>query len=455
MKKRDLIAAFAFCALLLSCSRGAQTKVNLSHLDALCQDIVLAGIPCTIVHIYADAPDYHWTDAAEEGIACVDDVARAAIVYMKAFESGYRVDLQRIKGLLNFVLVLQAEDGEFYNFIQSDLSINKTAVTSRKDFAFWAARGYWALGAGAAFFQHKDHAYADTLKEAFLKCLLPLDSLMSRYGEFVEINGKQYPDWLMIRNAGDATSELLLGVTAYLRIEKNPLLESYARKLAEGIVAMQIQDHPLLSGAFESWPGLWHGWGNSQVQALIELAEILSDKNIEKAAAFSADRFLSRLAAGRLISGFDFAGNTIQIYPQIAYDVRPTALGLLALYRTTKEPRYAVMAGLAASWFYGSNVADFSMYDHNTGRIYDGIDQIGVNRNSGAESTIEGLYTLLEIEAEPQAAGWLKAQAIGIVHSFFTDDALGAVNTFFNQTDHIETRWNEPSRTVEITTPEK
>ena len=69
-----------------------------------------------------------------------------------------------------------------------------------------------------------------------------MESLLRRYGKFVEINGKQFPDWLLLRNAGDATSELLLGITAFLRIERHPLLAAHARKLAEGIIAMQIQN---------------------------------------------------------------------------------------------------------------------------------------------------------------------------------------------------------------------
>ena len=155
MKKRYIVAALALYALFLIGSRDAHADINFCHLDALCEDIVFAGKQCTIVHIYADAPDYRWTDAAEEGISCVDDVARAAIVYMKAFDFSHRGDMERIKGLLNFVLAMQADDGEFYNFILSDLSINKTGSTSRKYFAFWAARGYWALGSGTAFFNIK------------------------------------------------------------------------------------------------------------------------------------------------------------------------------------------------------------------------------------------------------------------------------------------------------------
>ena len=449
MKKRYIVAVLALCVLFLIGSRGAHAGVNFCHLDALCQDIVFAGKPCTIVHIYADAPDYQWTDAAKEGITCVDDVARAAVVTMQAFEAGVYCDMERIRGLLNFVLAMQADDGEFYNFIHSDLSINKTGDTSRKDFAFWAARGYWALGSGAAFFRDKNPAYADTLKQAFLKCRIPLDKLMQRYGQFVEINGRPYPDWLMIRHAGDATSELLLGLAAYLQVEDDPLLADYADKLSEGLIAMHIQDHPVMAGAFKSWPGIWHAWGNSQVQALAALAEIVPDSAVIKSALASADHFLSRLAGGQLITSYDFSGDAATSYPQIAYDVRTTALGLLAVYQLTAEPRYARLAGLAASWLFGNNVADEPMYDPATGRVYDGIDPKGVNRNSGAESTIEGLLTLLGIESEPLAASWLHARPVGEVHSLFTSDG-DETNQFENKSGRVTIICNRQTQTVDV-----
>ncbi len=450
MKKRTIVAAFAFCALFPIGSPVAHADINFGHLDALCQDIVFAGKQCTIVHIYADAPDYKWTDAAAEGIACVDDVARAAVVYMRASDLAVHSDMKKIKGLLNFVLAMQTEDGEFYNFIRSDFSINKSSPTSRKAFSFWAARGYWALGIGVAFFQQKDPAYADTLKLAFLKCKRPIGKRMQRYGQFIEINGRAYPDWLPIRHASDAASELLLGLASYLRVESDSLLDSYARTLADGVIAMQIQDHPVMTGAFESWPGVWHAWGNSQVQALAALAEVLPEDAFKDAALFSADRFLSRLAGGRMITGFDFPGNAVKVYPQIAYDVRTTALGLLALYRTTKAPRYALLAGLAASWFTGNNVAAAAMYDSASGRIYDGIDKKGVNQNSGAESTIEGLLTLLEIDAEPLAASWLDARAAGEVHSFFNSNGAEKANRFLNKTGPITITWNRQTQTADI-----
>ncbi len=99
-------------------------------------------------------------------------------------------------------------------------------------------------------------------------------------------------------------------------------------------------------------------------------------------------------------------------FEQIAYGVRGVALGLIELYNATQDERYAKLAGLAASWFTGNNVAGVAMYDPETGRGYDGIQGPNeVNFNAGAESTIEALYTLQEIEQNPPAREWLFARA--------------------------------------------
>jgi len=71
------------------------------------------------------------------------------------------------------------------------------------------------------------------------------------------------------------------------------------------------------------------------------------------------------------------------------------------------------MAGLAASWLTGNNPAGRPVYDPRTGRCFDGIrDSLTLNLNSGAESTIEALYTLVEVERYPPAAAFLHSRKV-------------------------------------------
>src|SRR5215217_8254929 len=102
--------------------------VNLAHLNFLVEDVEIAGQPMAITHIYSEAPRYEWVDASGEGIACVDDAARAAVVYLTDYEHTHDpASLDKARRLLNFSMYLQAEDGEFYNFITNRIgTINKT-----------------------------------------------------------------------------------------------------------------------------------------------------------------------------------------------------------------------------------------------------------------------------------------------------------------------------------------
>jgi hypothetical protein len=89
--------------------------------------------------------------------------------------------------------------------------------------------------------------------------------------------------------------------------------------------------------------------------------------------------------------------------------------GLISVYQATGNPDYARMAGLAASWFTGNNAAHTAMYDPATGRGYDGIiapDKI--NRNAGAESTIETLMAMQSVLSNRWAAPYVNAHTVEI-----------------------------------------
>ena len=60
---------------------------------------------------------------------------------------------------------------------------------------------------------------------------------------------------------------------------------------------------------------------------------------------------------------------------------------------------FAEQAGEIACWFFGNNSEGQVMYNPETGRCFDGITGTNdINKNSGAESTIEALLTLLAVE---------------------------------------------------------
>ncbi len=412
MKKIAFIACFIIASV--SASRAGSPVVNFSHLDHLTETIVMDGDSVAIVHIYANHPTYAWVDAKEsgpEGIACVDDAARAAVVLLRHYEfSNDAESLRKAKLLLGFVMKMQADDGQFYNFIFADHSINRTGKTSFKSFGWWAGRAVWSLSAAYRILKTGDPAFAEQCRRSVERTFPSIDSVLVHYGRSTKKDGYRLPEWLLYKSGADVTSELVLGLVEYARAGSSPRVRTYIRKFSEGLAAMQDGDvsaYPY--GVHRSWETQWHAWGNGQTQALTSAGTLLKQPKFVRSAEREADGFYSRLLIHGWMKEMDVAvrGKTTA-YEQIAYGIRPMAVGLLRLYDATKNERYLKMAGLAASWLFGNNSLRQTMYDTATGRCFDGITNAAtLNRNSGAESTVEALYTVTELERYPSAKPFL------------------------------------------------
>jgi multiple sugar transport system substrate-binding protein len=141
---------------------------------------------------------------------------------------------------------------------------------------------------------------------------------------------------------------------------------------------------------------------------------ILDRPEFAVAARKEADNLWSRfLLAGQVPAAVSRDG-TAAWFPQIAYGFGPIVEGYLALAEATGNPKYAAFAGLTASWFTGSNPANVSMYDAKTGRTFDGIDgpsPVKLNKNAGAESTVESLLALQAVRGNPEASRYLGYRA--------------------------------------------
>ncbi len=371
-------------------------SINFAHLEHLQQVIEVNGRECRIVYIYSKTPDYRLVGDEDEGIACVDDVARAARLYLKQYS---RISepalLDRAESMLNFVLAMQAEDGEFYNFIRHDGSINAEHRNSRKDYGWWMARGFRALAEGMRVFNVEDRLFNSTLSEAAERSI-----------------GRIRRDRLSLAEphaiGSDVAAEFVLGLLAYREATGDanvePLIESYC----DQIVAMSRNpDEHLPYLVHRSWRNHWHAWGHSQVEALVRAGRVFGREDWTASGRMEADGFDRwRIAGGGpvAIEFLDGQPPKTRDYPQIAYNISSLVSSQVAMYEFTRDAAYANLAGIAASWLAGNNEAGSRMYDPLTGRCFDGIDSPEeVNRNSGAESTIEALLALTMIADLPDA----------------------------------------------------
>jgi hypothetical protein len=228
-------------------------------------------------------------------------------------------------------------------------------------------------------------------------------------GQYHTLHGYQTPAWF-IADGADASSEALLGLGAYYAATGNAEAGKLGAAFGNGIAGFQL-------GSSQDWAwqallpftgsvSLWHAWGAHMVMALATAGPQLGHREWLAPAERDANSFEThqQLSFGA-INGLLPAPDDLS---QIAYGAETTIDGLLFLGRATGNDAYRRWAGIAATWFFGNNRSGVAMYQPATGVVYDGLNgDGGINRNSGAESTIEGLLALMNVANDPVAGGYL------------------------------------------------
>jgi hypothetical protein len=362
------------------------------------------------------------TNTYGQGSFDTDDVTRAAVAYLTHY--GYYHDqhsLTLARGALRFVMYMQTTTGpnagNFVLWMQPSGALNPTPTPSDlpnpadSGASFWLARSIWALGEGYATFRTVDPVFASALAARMDLALAKLDAelVAPNSGQYYTLHGYQTPAWF-IADGADASSEALLGLGAYYAATGNAEAGKLGVAFGNGIAGFRL-------GSSRDWAwqalmpftrsvSLWHAWGAHMVMALGTAGPQLGHREWLAPAEADANSFEThqQLSFGA-INGLLPAPDDLT---QIAYGAETTVDGLLFLGRATGNDAYRRWAGIAATWFFGNNRSGVAMYQPATGVVYDGLNgDGGINRNSGAESTIEGLLALMNAVNDPVARGYL------------------------------------------------
>jgi hypothetical protein len=428
MKKRILIVMcclYAACTYLSACSKKTVSTpvvvippdtslVNTSHLDHLYINVVFFAdnVHAAGVFIYSQYPDYHPVDASGEGFTCVDDVSRAALVYLRSSKILSDTSMQtKLFNLIQFILEMQSSNGYFYNFLNTNNLINTAGPTSVNTPNWWSWRALQTLTEAEPIVR-KMNASLDA------KMNIAINSLVARIKtDFASlpqsttvVDGITVPQWLPAGSGSDQSAILMLGLINYCSTNTDAVVLSYINKLADGIALMQQGDATHFPfNAFLSWENTWHAYGNLQAYALMQAAGFLKNSQYGILAMAEVDNYYTWLLQNGYKASFsisDSAGDyqilAEESYDQIAYGIEPMVFAAAEAYKETGQAKYADLAGHLAAWFLGANDAGISMYSISTGICYDGLSAGGnVNLNSGAESTIEALLTMEKMESDP------------------------------------------------------
>lgn len=344
VKPSDLQCGFEELSLKL------QQSVKLDHLFALTDHNAV------LQHAKFSVP------ARREGYT-VDDNARALVFAVRAralWPTRRLSELQR--KLISFLLVMQAEDGRFHNFMDfSQRIIDDPAVGDH------VGRAIWATGTVIN---------AELPRGIKASARLMFDRALPWARESTSPRTKAYTCLgLHERLHADAEDNNL---RANLKIMADSLVELYNINRSsdwEWFENILTYDNPRLS------------------QALFAAYESLG----EKAYLAVAEETLRFLKNTTTIDETYAPIGSGGWYPKGAnralYDQQPIEAGAMVetaalAYKLAQSNVYEAAIRQAMGWFFGLNSKSVGLYDDSTGACYDGINEMGLNENQGAESTL-------------------------------------------------------------------
>ena len=438
MKKFLLLLSLLFAVSCVSAinnnnqqanAKEQEYKIYPEHLDFLCENVELPnGKQSLLTHIYCEAPDYEYAPAPGEGISCIDDVARAGVFYLDYYNVTKKAEyLEKVKRCAEFVLYLHQTDkdvpgyGYFYNFVyrkDGKLIINKDGITSKAEPGWWTWRAMWFLGYIYPEMKEKAPKLAERIKPALDFTVQTMMKDFTFDGKIKTEKGISYADWLP-NDAADQSAIILMGLVYYRDINTDSIVDtsvvSVMEKIGNGLLVGQVKDKESdVYGALLCWKNAWHGWGNNIGYSLLLAGRSLNNQKYIDAALLEINNFQKYMINIDYLKEFNLEKvknepakiipETERKFEQIAYAMRPMIYACVEAYKITKDEKYINQADALACWFFGKNPAKVVMYnpkpDLRKGLVYDGINSADSwNKNSGAESTIEALLALQEIQS--------------------------------------------------------
>lgn len=168
------------------------------------------------------------TDTYGQGAYNADDIARAAVVYIRHWRQfGDVHSRHQARELLRGLAYLQTVEGPIAG--TSCCGCSRTAHSnpsaepvelpdpSDSDASYWLARTIWAFGEGYAAFADDDPDFAAFVRRRLDLAIAAVDRqvLQPHGGRTQVVDGLAWPAWL-IADGADASSEAVYGLTAYV-----------------------------------------------------------------------------------------------------------------------------------------------------------------------------------------------------------------------------------------------
>jgi hypothetical protein len=352
----------------------AETPGVLRHLLRMTDSFVHSSGSIAYIHIYsrikgqrhgehlheAEPPLTFFVaqDSGMEGIACLDDVARAVVLALQVYEqTGSAAARQLAETWMGYVRYMQLPDNRFVNFIKDPAGTRSlNGQTSYPGGEPWTVRALTALASAFRILDDDDSLHR------FQRTLFPPTGHMALNAVYLLALMDVYqvrPDYGYQRWIEDTAGALISAGPDYLRNQC-------------GRDEVELYDY-------------------HQLQAVARAGRILSNQEYLAFAESTVKHFVEPVVKG----GFYHVWPTDRDH-QSVFDVSAIALGLEELYNVTQKERYRELALQCCEWLYGNNPAHQPVYDPHTGRCHDNINLQGeIAPTTGAESAAEAGFLQL------------------------------------------------------------
>lgn len=310
----------------------------------------------------------------------LDDNARALIATCQHYElTKDESDLPYIQTYFDFIRFCLRPDGYFLNYVDEDKLF--TEQNNQTNLADSNGRAIWALG------------YLLSIGE-----MLPIDLVLK--AEKAMQTALTNADKVYSTRA---MAFIIKGV--YYRNLKKKSLHNI--ELIQQLANRMVQMYRHESKEEWQWFENYLTYANSLLpEAMLFAYTATGDTVYRDVAKSSFDFLLSKTyrdGSIKVVSnkGWMHIGDTLmpeKVGGEQPIDVAYTIMALSKFYDVFKEPGYLKKMQIAFDWFLGKNHLNQIIYNPCTGGCFDGLEDVHVNLNQGAESTVSYLMARLTIE---------------------------------------------------------
>jgi glycosyltransferase involved in cell wall biosynthesis len=303
---------------------------------------------------------------------CLDDNARALLMVLMAYrQKKDPLALELLPIYLSYIHYMQNKDGTFRNFLSFKRDY-LDEVGSEDSFG----RAVWALG--YLLGNSPNDAYYQSGRMIFFEAFPNFEKLQSVRGIANTIIGICY--YLMTNKSDESMTEVLRKLTFKL-IDQYDVESSSDWKWFEPILCYDNGILPL--SLFYAYEFIKE---EKVLNTAIESMNFLMSVNLK-------DGYLSLIGNQKW---YRKEGERAY-FAQQPVDAMAMVLMFYQAFITTRDKQYLNYMYTSFMWFLGENDLRMNLYDFETNGCCDGIEEYGINRNQGAESTLAYLISHLRI----------------------------------------------------------